>query len=478
MGESGVADPKVPSKSLTVKQKLPQYYAAVVVTISSLSAGCALGWTSPLLLRLQGDSGTYKPLQHPLSDDEASWVGSLLTIGAILGPILGGIFVDRFGRKMTIIALGGLPAVIGWIITLVATSPGTIYAARILAGISTGSALTVGPAYIAESASPSERGTLCSLPQLMITIGIMLQYAIGPFVSYHALSGMDLVFPIIFIVGCFFLPESPYYLLAVDRKKEAEESLVWFRGGGVDVSSELEDISVAIDESGIRGSNIIDSMKNVFGTRGNRRAILLSCGIMFLQQFSGINAVLFNAEPILSGSGQGGSSMKGSTATMIVGAVQIFASWGTTILVDRAGRRPLLIISCGVTAVALYTLGTHSYLEEQSRASGLGWLPVTSLIVYIISYCLGLGPLAWVVLSELFPSKAKSAAGMFAGSFCWLLGFVVTRTFEPISVAAHPYGAYWLYASCTLAGVAFITLLLPETKCKSLEQIQKELSGH
>ncbi|XP_071440997.1 facilitated trehalose transporter Tret1-like [Hetaerina americana] len=385
--------------------------------------------------------------------------------------------MDRFGRKSTIMALAGVPGVAGWIITLAATSPGPLYAARILVGIATGSALTVGPVYIAEMSSPSERGALCSLPQVMINIGVLLQYSIGPYVSYYALTGMNVVFPVVFMIGCFFLPESPYYLLAVDRKKEAEESLVWLRGG-INVSSELEGISVAIDESGICDSNIIDSMKNVFGTPGNRRAILITCGLMSLQQFSGIIAVLFNAEIILTGEGNGHSVMAPSTAAIIVGAVQLVASWFTTILVDRAGRRPLLLLSCGVTAISLVALGIHSYLDARSQASQLGWLPVTSLMVYITTYCLGLGPLPWVVLGELFSSDVKSAAGMIAGSFCCLLGFVVSRSFQPIAAAAGFFVDYWLYASCLFGGFVFVFFMQPETKCKSLEKIQKELGGH
>ncbi|XP_046382415.1 facilitated trehalose transporter Tret1-like [Ischnura elegans] len=468
------AEKGAPRKSLSAKQKIPQYYAALVVTIACLSAGNATGWTSPVLPRLQGEGGSLEPLDLPLTGDESSWVSSLLTMGAIFGPILGGICVDRFGRKISLITLAGAPSVLGWIITLVATGTGALYAARIFIGISVSASLTLGPAYIAEMSSPSERGTLCSFPQLMISIGIMLQFVIGPYSSYYALSGVDLVFPIIFMIGTFFLPESPYYLLARGDDAEAETALKWFRGGSPDVSLELEIMSEAVEESGIRDSNFLEAMKNVFETRGNRRAIVISSGLMFFQQFCGINAVLFNAEEILKGS----SGLDASTGAMVVGAVQIVASWCTTVLVDRAGRRPLLILSCLLASISLFALGAHAYLDKHGQAADLGWLPVTALVVYIVFYCLGLGPLPWVVLSELFPSKAKSAASMLAGSFCWLLAFVVTRTFRPIWDAAELYGVYWLYACCTLLGVVFVYLLQPETKCKSLEQIQKELEGN
>ncbi|XP_046382414.1 facilitated trehalose transporter Tret1-2 homolog [Ischnura elegans] len=473
--ESGEVKPQEPTKPLTAMQKLPQYFTAAVVSFSSLGAGCAQGWTSPVLGRLQGITGSHEPLDHPLSPDEASWVSSLLTLGAIFGPIPCAILMDRFGRKPSIIALSCIPGIVGWLITLLATGPGALYAARAVIGTSMAASLGLGPVYIAETSSPSERGKLCSLPQLMITIGVMLQYSIGPFVSYHALAGMNLAFPILFMIPCAFLPESPYYLLAKGRNEEAEKALKWFRGGA-DVSSELNEMAGAIAESETKDSNLWESMKNVFETRGNRRAILITCGLMFFQQFSGIVAVLMNAESILRGSGEGEPAMEASTAAMVVGAVQIVASWAVTMLVDRAGRRILLILSCALSSISLFAFGAYSYLDVHSRASGLGWLPVTCLVIYILFYILGLGPLPWVAMSELFPNRAKSAASLLTSVFTCGAGFVVTRTFQPISSPEGPYVAYWLYASCSLAGAIFVALLLPETKGKTLEQIQRELA--
>ncbi|KAG8227209.1 hypothetical protein J437_LFUL003415 [Ladona fulva] len=475
-------------KPLTIKQKIPQYLAASTATLASICSGCAIGWTSPALDRLRGIVGTYEPLERPLEPDEASWVGSLMAMGAILGPLGGGLLIDRFGRKNTFLFMGGVPAIIGWITILAAHGPGALYAGRFLTGVSTGSASILGPIYIAEMSSASERGALCSMPQLMIALGVMVQYTVGPYVSYHVLAGLNLAFPIVFLVSFFFMPESPYYLLAKNKRDEAEKALIWFRGGGrvkgnklptVDVTRELDGIALAIDESGIRESSLIDSFKDVFATRGNRRAFLITEGLMFIQQFSGINVVLFNAETILRGSGDDNAALSPSESTMIVGAVQILASWVETALADRAGRRPLLLLSCLLSSASLITLGVHAYLDVHDHAAAvkLSWLPIASLIVYIIAYIQGLGPLPWAVLGEVFPSTSKSAAGILSGCFCWALGFVVTRTFQPLTLVIGDHGSYWMFAGCCAAGFVFLLVLLPETKCKTLEQIQEELGS-
>ncbi|KAG8227204.1 hypothetical protein J437_LFUL003410 [Ladona fulva] len=415
-------------------------------TIASLAAGTAIGWSSPMMDRLMGITGSYEPLERPLTEDESSWVSSLMALGALPGTLIGGLLIDKIGRRNSFILLGGIPAIIGWITMLLAHNPGTLYAGRFLIGVSAGAANTLAPVYIAEVSSASERGALCSMPQLMNTFGVMVQYTVGPYVSYHVLAGIDLIFPIVFVIGFFLIPESPYYLLAKSKRKDAEKSLVWFRGGGrmkndeppaVDVSHELNRMAQAIDESGIKDSSLLDSFKDVFASKGNRRAFLVTAGLLFAQQFSGIMVVLFNAETILRGSGDSKMTLSPSEAAMVVGAVQILASLVETMLADRAGRRPLLMLSCILSSVSLIALGVHAYLDvnQHEKALSISWLPTASVVLFIITYILGLGPLPWAVLGEVFPSSCKSGASILSGCFCGLLAFVTSVTFLPLSLA-------------------------------------------
>ncbi|KAG8227206.1 hypothetical protein J437_LFUL003412 [Ladona fulva] len=434
--------------------------------------------------RLMGKIGTHEPLDHPLTLEESSWVSSLLTLGAIFGPLCGGIFIDKLGRKYTLLFMAGLPSILGWILTISAKNYGMLYAARFLIGISTGSASTLGPVYVAEISSASERGALCSLRELMLTVGILLEYAVGPYVSYYVLGGMNLTVNVIFLVSFFFMPESPYYLIAIGKQEEAEKSLAWFRGERAytsspssDVLKELEDIADSVKASGIGKSSMLDSFRDLFATRGNRRALRIMAGLVFTFQFSGINAVTFNAESIFRGSKGDDPILGASESAIVLALVQMVGAWVASVLADRLGRRPLLFVSTVVCGISLTALGAHDYIGagDVSKVSNMEWFPIACLVLFNIAFSVGLGPLTWVIMGELFSSKSKGAASMSCGCFAWIAGFAVTRTFQPIAFSAGAFVAYWIYAACSFAGFVFTVVFLPETKCKTLQEIQSDL---
>ncbi|XP_071441000.1 facilitated trehalose transporter Tret1-like [Hetaerina americana] len=437
-----------------------------------------MAWTSPLSLRLLGKEGSYYPLSRPLTDTELSWASSLMNVGAMLGSLLVGFTIDRFGRKRTLLALGGIPSAVGWLVTIFARNAPTLYVARFLIGISTGVSSLIAPTYISEFSSPSLRGSLGSILQIMLNLGLMVPYCIGPYASYQVLAGVSLVFPILFLITFFFLPETAYHLLAKRRPEEAVASMAWFRGQEVSegMKNRLHQMSVEIQESSSQG--ILESFKDLFSNRGNRLALLVVTGVMITLQYCGINVVLYNQESIFRGSAKTDKPLLSpSESEMVTGAVQNVSSWITVGVVDRIGRRPLLLVSAGLTSLALLALGVQSYLEINGdpAAANLSWIPVTSLMIYVAAFCLGLGPLTWVILSELFTTGAKSSAALIEGTLSWFLAFVVTRTYLPMKDSMNPYGVYWFYSVCAALGFVFIAKMLPETKCKTLEDVHKEL---
>ncbi|XP_071441001.1 facilitated trehalose transporter Tret1-like [Hetaerina americana] len=462
----------------TTKAKLRQYYAATSASIPSLCFGVAVTWTSPLANRLQGKGQSYEPLERPLTDAELSWISALMPLGAILGCIIVGFTMDRVGRKGTLLGVGGISAVVGWVLILAARDAVMLYGARFLIGVSAGVALVVGPTYIAEFSSPSLRGSLCSMFQIMLNLGVMVPYCIGPYTSYQMLAAVSLAFPITFLATFLFLPETPHYLISCQDFEGAAKSLAWFRGEEcpADLTKQLDLISSNGHNSGSVG--LLGSFKELFSRRGNRRALVVVSGIMFTFQWCGINAILFNAETIFRGSSKTNKPILGpSESAIVTGAVQNVATWFTIVLVDRAGRRPLLLTSTALVTLGTLGLGVQSYLEENryAVASGLTWMPVASLMLFVAGFCLGLGPLAWIIMSELFTSGAKGAASVLGGGLSWLLAFVVTLTFTPMTQALHPYGTYCVYSACCGLGFIFAALMMPETKCKTLERIHDEL---
>lgn len=199
-------------------------------------------------------------------------------------------------------------------------------------------------------------------------------------------------------------------------------------------------------------------------------------GILSFQQLSGINVVLFYSQSIFE---KAGSSMEPAIATIFVGIVQVLASCCTPLVVDRLGRKIILLFSAAGMAIGLGLLGLFFYLDANKSpiAESLSWLPIVSLVGFVIVYCVGFGPLPWAVLGEMFPPNVKSIASSIGTSICWILGFAVTKYFTAIEAAIGSFGAFWLFGVFCCVAFMFVLLFLMETKGLSLQQIQDKLNG-
>ncbi|XP_049880708.1 facilitated trehalose transporter Tret1-2 homolog [Pectinophora gossypiella] len=446
-----------------------QYIIAGVANIAIASTGYSMGWTSPVNPKL--GNLTLSPLPEPITSDQGSWIGSLLTVGAIFGPFIAGFLAPRIGRKWGLMSCS-IPLFIGWILIAAATNVGLIYAGRIFWGVAVGMLFTISPMYCAEIATDDSRGALGSFLQAFITLGFLLIYGIGPFVSYSVIAYVGVAFVAVFTVSFFFMPESPIYYLSKNNREAAGECLAKIRGKSrAGVEAELSLMAADIQASMEKTASISDIFKG-----GNFKAFYISCALVFFQQFSGINAVLFYMTNIFEAAG---SDLDASIATIIIGAVQVVASLITPFVVDRLGRRLLLLVSSCGTAIGLGLLGMYFLLDEVNKpaASNLGFLPILSLVLFIVTYCWGLGPLPWAVMSELFPIEVKAKASPIATAFCWVLSFLVTRFFEPIANATGMYTAFWIFGVCCVCAFFFTLFLVPETKGKSFQEIQDMLAG-
>ncbi|XP_068084591.1 facilitated trehalose transporter Tret1-like [Anabrus simplex] len=442
---------------------LRQYMAAGAANLAAMVVGTVLGWSSPVLPKMSED-GFYLYA----SSEQQSWVGSLVALGAAIGPFPAGVLADRIGRKRTMLALT-VPFLLGWIIITAAQSVGVIYFARILLGFAVGAVFTVCPMYVGEIAESNVRGALGSLMQLFVTFGFLYVYCIGPYSSYTALGMACTVLPIVFFCVMYVVPASPYYLVAQGRTEEAATALQWLRQTPAqEVREELEDIQESVREAQQNAGTLRDLVR----TRGNVKALCLSLGLVSFQQLSGINAVLFYSEAIFLSTG---SSMSASVSTIIVGVVMLLASCATPLLADRLGRKMLLYISAIGMAGSLAMLGL--FFSGLEAIASITWLPVLCLVFYIIVYCVGFGPLPWAVMGELFPANVKSKASSCTASFCWLLGFFITKFFATIVEGLGQHTAFFLFAIFCGIAFVFVYVLLPETKGKSLQEIQDILNG-
>lgn len=448
-----------------------QFLAGVTVNIASIALGTCLGWTSPVTDQLKSNNTNVNPLDAIPTSSELDWIGSLVALGALIAPFVAGPLAEKFGRKLTLLS-SAVFFVLSYLILIFTTAVGAVLAARLIQGFGVGFVMTVQSMYIGEIASNEYRGALGSLMQLCIVTGILYVYCVGPYVSYVALQWACLALPIIFAAAFFFMPETPAFYISKGRKNEAIASLQWLRGKSADgVQDELQDTTASIEESMKNKANVTDLYKS----KGNLKALIICCGLISFQQLSGINVILFYSQTIFA---KTGSSMSPAISTILVGIVQVLASGATPLIVDRLGRKPILLVSAGGMCLAHALMGTFFYMDHIKSESldSIMWLPIFALIFFVTVYCVGFGPLPWAVLGEMFPVNVKSIASSIVASTCWVLGFLVLQFFSTLDEAVGSHWSFWIFGIfCGVAFVFTLTLVM-ETKGMSLQQIQDKLN--
>lgn len=325
--------------------------------------------------------------------------------------------------------------------------------------------------YIGEIAETSIRGALGSFFQLFLTIGILFTYVIGAVTDWKTLSIISAVIPILFGLIFFFMPETPQYLLKKNKLKEAENSLRWLRGPNYDISAEIESMQQDVENAAKNKASLKDLVVN----KANRNALICSLGLMFFQQVSGINAVIFYTNFIFESAG---STLKPSIATIIVGIVQTIFTVVSSMLIEKAGRRILLLQSCICMGLCLTVLGVFFRLRiAEYDVSNIGWLPLASMVIFIITFSMGFGPIPWMMMGELFSAECKGVASGLAVMVNWILVFIITKIFPTMIANIGSDFTFWVFALFMLLAVFFVYFVVPETKGKTNAQIQAELAG-
>ncbi|XP_037967373.2 facilitated trehalose transporter Tret1 [Plutella xylostella] len=451
-----------------LKLKWRQYLAASLASYGSLCTGMSMGWTSPVLPALRGP---HSPLPQPPTSQQESWVGSLLVLGGLLGPLITVPLSRHVGRRYIIMG-SNIPLLLGWLLALVATNLETLYAARVMWGCATGMMFAMVPIYIGEIAEDQNRGALSALFLLFINVGFLLAYAIGPFSDYWGLTGAGGVLSLFYIPFTCFIPETPFFLVLKGKTEEASKILQKLRGTPEDsVREELEALKTMVAREFKEEPRISD----LWATRGNVKALGICVFLAMLLQLSGIDVLLFYMEELL---GKVGTNITASDGTIIMGVVQVVTSCVTPLVVDRLGRKLLMwTTSLGLT-IFLTIIGFYALLDNYYKidVSHFAFIPLLCLIIYMVLFTLGVGPVPWILVAEMFPARTKCLAGGICSFMCWLAGFVWTRFFRDVESSYGIYTAFWILAACCGVGFLFSVTLLPETKGKTFDEIQDMLN--
>ncbi|KAM3959862.1 facilitated trehalose transporter Tret1 [Aphomia sociella] len=456
-------------KTRLLASKWEQYLAASLASYGSLCTGMAMGWTSPVLPQLRGPNS---PLSHEPTLQEESWIGSLLVLGGLFGPLLTVPLSKYIGRKWIIISTN-LPLLLGWLLAGVATNLETLYVARLAWGCATGMQFATVPIYIGEIAEDKIRGSLSALFLLFINVGFLLAYAIGPFTSYWGLTAAGGILSLFYIPFTWFIPETPFFLVYKGRIDEASKVLQKLRRATKEaVQPELQGLQAMV----AREFKEEPRIKDLWATKGNVKALGICVFLAMLLQLSGIDVLLFYMEELLA---KVGTKISASDGTIIMGVVQVVTSCITPLVVDRLGRKLLMwTTSLGLT-IFLALIGVYALMDShyQYDVSSVAFIPLLCLIVYMILFTLGVGPVPWILVAEMFPVKTKCLASGIASFMCWLAGFIWTRFFRDVAASYGIYTAFWILAVCCGIGFIFSATLLPETKGKTFDEIQDMLNN-
>lgn len=376
---------------------------------------------------------------------------------------------DKFGRKGSLI-LSSLPFIAGWLFIVYAENVTYIYIGRFITGICVGIICVITPPYLIEISTPDVRGLLGASFQLFVVIGTLLVNGIGAVLHWQWLAVPSAALVILAVVGMIFVPESPRWLIGKGQYQEALAAVKYLQGDFIDASAEC----VAMDEDVRSQTKVSLSFKEI-----KKPEIiiptLLSFSLVFFQQTTGSNAILFYTVDIFKAASD---SIDPNTATIVIDVVLVLATAVSSVLMDKAGRKTLLISSGLGMAVSLSVLGAYDCIDNSVFKKNYGWIPLVSLVIYIAAFSIGYGPIPWLMMAELSPVKYRSFICSAATAFCWLFVFIITKSFQSLEISIHDYGAYFLYAGFSVLSVLFAIFCLPETKGKQIEEIQQNFATY
>ena len=433
------------------------YFAVGVAALGGLLFGYDTGVISGAIL--------FITKQFSLSATMEEIVVSSVLVGAVAGAIIGGALTGRFGRRKMII-LAGIIFTASALGTALAPTVSLLIAARVVSGIGIGIASFISPMYIAELVPAKVRGSLVAVNMLAITSGIMVAYLVDYAFSssggWRYMFGLAAIPSIALIIGMWRLPDSPRWLISKSKVEQARQILQRARTVS-DVSPEITDIQKSMEKQGAGG------LKGLFQP-SLRMPMIVGLGLAVFQQITGINTVIYYAPTIFKFAGitaAGTAILAGAGLTMVMWLFHVLAIF----LMDRVGRRPLLLVGVAGQIIGLAILGAA--FQFQQLASFKSYVAIGGLVIYVACFAFGLGPIFWLLISEIYPLKVRGAAMSAVTVTNWALNLVVAVTFLTLVGVLGHAGTFWLYGVIAIGAWVFLYLLVPETKGKTLEQIEE-----
>jgi SP family galactose:H+ symporter-like MFS transporter len=452
-----------------LRKKLVIYFIGFTAALAGLLFGLDIGVISGALPFVKNE--------FRLSIEAEGTVVSALLWGAVIGTLVSGTLSSRFGRRKAIL-ISAVIFVLGSILCATAQSEHLLIGARLFLGVAVGVASFTAPLYLSEISPQKVRGSLISMYQLMITIGIVLAFLSNTWLASYAtfggvtgghwrtMLGVISVPAAVMFLGVFFLPESPRWLFLKGFKDRA---VAVFRGMYLDdaeIAAEVKEIeeNLKIKQNGFE----------MFKTNPNfRRAIGLGIGLQVIQQLTGINVVMYFAPTIfrIAGFESTNAQMWG---TVIIGITNVLATFIAIAFVDRLGRKPIMYAGFVTMGAAMVTVGTLFNIGIEKHPE-LGYVAILALLIFIIGFAMSAGPIIWVLCSEIYPLSGRDLGVSFSTATNWIANAIVGQTFLLLLAGFGNGNTFLLYGVLNVLFIIFFVLFVPETKGVSLEKIEANL---
>lgn len=460
-----------PSTATTARPKVGRWLLLVGVVI--MLAGTLFGYDQGVIAgALEGIGHTFK-VGTTATEIITSWV----TLGALVGALVAGLLADRVGRKRTIVLAAALFTG-GALLEAFAPGVTVLVIGRLIVGFGVGVASVAAPLYAAEQAPTRLRGRFVSIYQLAITIGIFVAYLVDQLLTnndmWRAMLGVSAVPAVLLLIVIAPMPDTPRWFMKVGRRADAAKALARVRPD-IDADAELDDI-----ESTLKAEDAERASWGEVFSKHLRKPLLVGAGLAIFQQITGINAIIYYADKIFAQAGFSTPADQASATTWAVGGVNVLATFIAVAYVDRFGRRPLLLAGLIGMFVALVTVGISFHFMDAADTSGAGAggpttagiITLVALVVFIASFAFSLGPVVWTVINEIFPNRVRGRAVAVATAVNWGAAWVVSQFFLTLLDSIGSSATFYLFAAFSAIAWVWIWRRVPETKGRSLEEIE------
>jgi sugar porter (SP) family MFS transporter len=441
---------------------VPEVNRSFILRVSSMAAlgGVLYGYDMGIIAAAE----IFVKRSFALSTVVEELVVSIVLIGAMIGAIVGGAVADQIGRRATLVWAAGI-FIVGSLLAPLATSTVVLIVARAIIGLGIGFTSVTAPVYVSELAPPQSRGMLIGLYQFALTLGIALADLVGYLLaaqqSWRLMFGLAVVPTVFFLIVILTVPESPRWLFAHAREKDAETVLLSYTDA-MGAKQFLADIREGLKTP-------VEQKWSALWGPAVRGSLFVAVGLTVLQQVTGINTIIYYGPRIFA---LAGSASRSSAifATLLVAIVNVIATVVGIMLVDRLGRKPLLYVGVSGMAIALFSL-SYAFSHNAALGASMGVITIACLMVYIACFAFSLGAIAWILVAEVFPLRVRGRGVAAATLGSGISNFAVSFTFLSLINAIGSAHTFAIYGTLCIVTLVFVRFAVPETCGRDLESI-------